>query len=122
MMVSRYILASLFTGNKKNNLLEFEKVTIEPQNAKKIDGDNSHGMQNEKQIIVNRTLRKLCHDLNQKIQAIAGYCSLLRMDISKDSQLFKNITQIENQAYITADIVNKIMDTILFTGKNETAN
>ena len=69
-------------------------------------------MQNEELIIISGTLRNLCHDLNQRIQAIAGYSSLLRMNISEDSQLFKDISQIEDQTYKAADIVNKIVDTI----------
>ena len=69
-------------------------------------------MQNEELLNINRTLRNLCHDLNQRIQAIAGYSSLLRMDISEDNQLFKDISQIEDQTYKAAHIVNKIFDTI----------
>jgi phosphoglycerate-specific signal transduction histidine kinase len=69
-------------------------------------------MQSEELLNINRTLRNLCHDLNQRIQAIAGYSSLLRMDISEDNPLFKDISQIEDQTYKAAHIVNKIHDTI----------
>lgn len=74
--------------------------------------DNDYAMQNEELIIISGTLRNLCHDLNQRIQAISGYSSLLRMNISEDSQLYKNTSQIEDQTFKAADIVNKIADTI----------
>lgn len=51
----------------------------------------------------------VCHELNQPLQAIAGYSEILMMDIEVDNPLYDNIKSIKQQIVRMGDITEKLM-------------
>jgi len=51
----------------------------------------------------------VCHELNQPLQAIAGYSEILMMDVGVGNPLYDNINSIRQQTVRLGDITKKIM-------------
>ena len=51
----------------------------------------------------------VCHELNQPLQAIAGYSEILMMDVEVDNPLYDSIKSIKQQTVRLGDITKKIM-------------
>ncbi|OPZ20345.1 MAG: His Kinase A (phospho-acceptor) domain protein [candidate division BRC1 bacterium ADurb.BinA364] len=62
----------------------------------------------EKLHAVLETAGAACHELNQPLQAIIGYCSLTEPSMDKDSIVFRNLKIIESQINRIAEITHKL--------------
>ena len=51
----------------------------------------------------------VCHELNQPLQSIYGYCELLMMDLEKGDQSYKQIKRIKGQIDRVGEITKKLM-------------
>jgi signal transduction histidine kinase len=51
--------------------------------------------------------RTIGHELNQPLTGISGYCALLKEEVDKESSVYQDIHEIEQQALRLERIVNK---------------
>ena len=51
----------------------------------------------------------VCHELNQPLQNIYGYCELLMMDLEEGDQSYEQIKRIKGQIDRTKEITKKLM-------------
>ncbi|OEU69011.1 MAG: hypothetical protein BA867_02975 [Desulfobacterales bacterium S5133MH16] len=51
----------------------------------------------------------VCHELNQPLQSISGYCELLMMDLEEGDQSYKQIKGIKGQVDRAGKITKKLM-------------
>ena len=54
--------------------------------------------QNEKLKSVVNLARKICHEMNQPLTGISGYCALIREELKEDHHAYEDLIQIEIQA------------------------
>ncbi len=60
-----------------------------------------------------RTARRLCHDLNQPLQAISGYAELLTLTIPPDDGSYPKVLKIQESSRRVNELVNELMNGVL---------
>jgi signal transduction histidine kinase len=54
--------------------------------------------QNDKLRSVIDLARRICHEMNQPLTGISGYCALIREELAEDHRAYEDLNQIEEQA------------------------
>ena len=66
-------------------------------------------METEKLQAIIEMAAAVCHELNQPLQSIYGYCELLMMDLEEGDQSYKQIKRIKGQIDRVGEITKKLM-------------
>ncbi len=67
---------------------------------------------NEKLRRVLETAGTVCHDLNQPLMAVSGYCELIMMDVEDDQPIYRQLNKMKEQVDRMGVITRNLMDII----------
>ena len=66
-------------------------------------------METEKLQAIIEMAGAVCHELNQPLQSMSGYCELLMMDLEEGDQSYEQIKRIKGQIDRAGKITKKLM-------------
>jgi signal transduction histidine kinase len=59
----------------------------------------------------------VCHEMNQPLMSVLGYCELIQMNMSKDNPLFNKLTKIREEIDRMGEITKKLMGITKYESK-----
>ncbi len=81
-----------------------------------VEGDDPQS--NERKLLsVVGLARDVCHELNQPLTGIAGYCALIKEELDEKNPIYKDVEEIEKQSTRLQKLVFKLQNVAQFAGR-----